>query len=385
VCQKSRSTLADLPVVTSTEHFSEPFARVQIDTLGPFPEDSYGFAYIEAIICECTAYVELYPTRAATAEESARAINSVVGRYGPPYAIRSDNGPTYTAAVTQELCRFWEIDFSFGTPHNPQEQSHVERSHKETLKHLRAVLFHKRVYDQWSTCLPIVHRIVNSAYNRSLGTCPMRMLFGSYITIDRGLLVDWDPDRPVFENASHYMQSLDNQLQAVLEASMAHRALVYASRRTGPPPGQIRTFAPGEFVLADYPNRPPNKTCFPRDGPYVVAERNGDSYIVIHLLTQRPKRIHVAKLHPFRVASNVDPAAVVSAETQEFVIDTILDHRYKDPSHKTARNLEFKVRWYGYGPDDDTWEPWSNLRETIAVEDYARRVHFRLPRTRHDA
>ena len=103
VCQKSRSTLADLPVVTSTEHFSEPFARVQIDTLGPFPEDSYGFAYIEAIICECTAYVELYPTRAATAEESARAINSVVGRYGPPYAIRSDNGPTYTAAVTQEL------------------------------------------------------------------------------------------------------------------------------------------------------------------------------------------------------------------------------------------------------------------------------------------
>ena len=81
----------------------------------------------------------------------------------------------------------------------------------------------------------------------------MRMLFGSYITIDRGLLVDWDPDRPVFENASHYMQSLDNQLQAVLEASMAHRALVYASKRTGPPPGQIRTFAPGDLFWPTTP------------------------------------------------------------------------------------------------------------------------------------
>ena len=106
ICQKSRSTLRDLPVQTTVERFSEPFARIQIDKLGPFPEDTHGFRYIDSIICECTGFCELVATRDETAAESACAINETIGRYGPPYAIRSDNGPSYAAAVTQDLCKF---------------------------------------------------------------------------------------------------------------------------------------------------------------------------------------------------------------------------------------------------------------------------------------
>ena len=325
------------------------------------------------------------PTPSSTAVESARAINGLLERYGPPYAIRSDNGPSYAAAVTQDLCKFWETDFSFGTPYNSEDQARVERSHVETLRHLRAILFDKRVYDDWSRSIPVVQRVVNSAYNRALGTCPMRMLFGTFITVDRGFLVPWDPDRPVYSNPSEYLQALDSQLHAILEASMAHRDRAYRLARTGPPPVQPRSFAVGDYVLLDYPERPPNKTCFPRGGPFIVTERLGDSYIVLDLLTQRPKRVHVARLHEFRVATNVDPAAVAATEAREFVIDRILEHRYTNDGRPLARNLEFKVRWLGYGPADDTWEPWSGLRNTVAVEDYAQLVKLRLPRTRHDA
>ena len=73
-----------------------------------------------------------------------------------------------------------------------------------------------------------------------------------------------------------------------------------------------------------------------------------------------------------------------ATENQEYLVDAILEHRHANDGRPLARNLEFKVRWLGYGPKHDSWEPWKNLRDTVHVEDYARRANFRLPRTRHD-
>ena len=97
ICQTSRSTLRDLPVQTLSSAFPSRFARIQIDKLAPFPEDTHDFRYIDSIICECTGFCELVATRDETAAESVGAINETNGRYGPPFAIRSDNGPSYAS------------------------------------------------------------------------------------------------------------------------------------------------------------------------------------------------------------------------------------------------------------------------------------------------
>jgi hypothetical protein len=38
----------------------------------------------------------------------------------------------------------------------------------------------------------------------------------------------------------------------------------------------------------------------------------------------------------------------------EQILDSKVDHRYRDP-------LFYLVRWVGYGPDHNSWEPASNL------------------------
>ncbi|XP_031401787.1 DNA (cytosine-5)-methyltransferase CMT3 isoform X2 [Punica granatum] len=46
-----------------------------------------------------------------------------------------------------------------------------------------------------------------------------------------------------------------------------------------------------------------------------------------------------------------------------FEVERILAICYGDPNSKKEIGLHFKVRWKGYGPDDDTWEPIDGLRD----------------------
>ena len=47
-------------------------------------------------------------------------------------------------------------------------------------------------------------------------------------------------------------------------------------------------------------------------------------------------------------------------ETEEFVIDSIVAHKLtKSRRRRSAKKVEklFRIPWYGYESDDDTWEP----------------------------
>jgi hypothetical protein len=49
---------------------------------------------------------------------------------------------------------------------------------KEVVKHLKALVYEKRVKEEWSQFLPLVQRIMNYSIYGSIGTQPARVLFG---------------------------------------------------------------------------------------------------------------------------------------------------------------------------------------------------------------
>ena len=52
----------------------------------------------------------------------------------------------------------------------------------------------------------------------------------------------------------------------------------------------------------------------------------------------------------------------------QFAVDQLLAHR-RVSSGSTRTRLEYLVRWAGYGPEDDSWEPSCNVEGSLK-QDY---------------
>jgi hypothetical protein len=80
-----------------------------------------------------------------------------VGLFGAPEHIVSDNGGQFMADLIAEMTQLMGTLQVPITPYSHEENSRVERSHGETLKHLRAIVFerltHKYALTEWECLL----------------------------------------------------------------------------------------------------------------------------------------------------------------------------------------------------------------------------------------
>jgi hypothetical protein len=68
--------------------------------------------------------------------------------------------------------------------------------------------------------------------------------------------------------------------------------------------------------------------------------------------------------------ARTDPVAVSGKDNEQFIVEEVLSHR-GDP--RRLSSLVFRTRWVGYGPEEDTDEPWSNLRTNTRLHEYLAR------------
>lgn len=64
-----------------------------------------------------------------------------------------------------------------------------------------------------------------------------------------------------------------------------------------------------------------------------------------------------------------------SREERQYVIDRVIDHGECDDNHPTSKSGEtlYRVRWYGFEHDDDTWEPIDHFSIQKLLSYYRRR------------
>lgn len=380
-CQKVRLGKGSLAAALKTTAVKEPFEVVAIDTVGPLPEDGTGNRYVMVAIDCFSRFVELKAAPDTSAESAAKFLLEIFGRYGPPAALRSDQGSQYTARVIAALLAAVNVDHQLTIAYRPESNGIVERSNGEIMKHLRSLVMDARIVERWSEVLPLVQRVVNASWHSALGTSPIRVMFGAAVTPDRMLCsvsADAEQSPVVVED---YVQRLINAQRELIRASEEHQQEVIDKRLAVGIGDEVVAYEVGDYVLVSYPERPPSKLAPRWRGPMVVAEVprvDGSTVVCQDLRTQKLLTFHISRLRPYDVSRTDDPQAVAAVDENEFVVDSIVAHRLsgggnpkKRKGKRNVTDLEFRVRWAGYEPDEDTWLPYANVRDLEALDVYA--------------
>ncbi len=136
------------------------------------------------------------------------------------------------------------------------------------------------------------------------------------------------------------------------------------------------SFRVGQEVLLNTKNLtfkgPSSKKFLPRwIGPFPIAARVGNVAYRLCLLPHMKIHpvFHVSLLRPYRSdGRHQPPPPILTLEgEEEYEVERILDHRTAGRS----RRLEFLVRWSGYGPEHDRWEPQDNLENCpLRLQEY---------------
>jgi hypothetical protein len=255
------------------------------------------------------------------------------------------------------------------TSYSHEENAIVERANKEVMRHLRAMIFHDRVYSNWSTDqLPLVMRIMNSEEKVSTGVSPAELLFGNTVNLGRQLLYRTSEKGEVpTQKLSKYMSDMLLRQATLIEVARKTQ-LAQDTHHMSQFDAKFTEFPINSYVLLDHPSGPQHKFKMKRRGPFQVLNRVGSEYTLEDLISGKHISTHISNLTPFDYDENrTDPKEVAMHDQEEFVIDQILGHR-GDKSRRTT--LEFLVRWKDFPPEFDTWEPYSNLRDTEQLLTY---------------
>jgi Chromo (CHRromatin Organisation MOdifier) domain len=125
------------------------------------------------------------------------------------------------------------------------------------------------------------------------------------------------------------------------------------------------------------PSRSP-KLEFPSAGPFAVISNDVNTFLLCTRgVDQRVSSDRIIKagvsldlLPEMQVLSRPPAPAPPSPDEnpyEEFVMERLLSHGVDDDG-----NVVMRVRWFGFGSDDDTWEPTTHLPKLL-VERYAKR------------
>ncbi|SPC61665.1 uncharacterized protein UHOD_11627 [Ustilago sp. UG-2017b] len=341
-----------------------PWSSISMDLIEQLPPSS-DFTAILVVVDRLTKMATFVPTtNTLDAPELAKLfLRHVYSKHGLPTSIVSDRGSEFTSHFWRSLSALLGIETHFSSAYHPQSDGQTERVNQVLEQYLRGYSNHLQT--NWSDLLPLAEFSYNNAEHASTQLTPF---FANYGYHPRFSFDNTDSASPaLFPAACSYadqLEQLHEYVRGELDKANSQSAGQFDKHHLPSP-----QFQPGDRVWLSANNihslRPTKKLDYRRLGPFPISEVISSHayrlqlppsmkiHNVFHVDRLEP---YVANTIPHRVQPPPPPVEIESDMEYEVkqILDSKVDHRYRDP-------LFYLVRWVGYGPDHNSWEPASNL------------------------
>lgn len=336
---------------------TRPWEVMTCDFIMPLPK-SQGYDAIFVAMDRLTKQVHVAPT---TSDIDAQGtadlfIDKVWKLHGTPKKVISDQGTQFVSKFMKEVFERLGIDGATSTSFRPQTDGQTERVNQELEQYLRA--FVNKRQSNWARLLPTFEFAHNQRAHASTKMTPFQALYG----FTPGFVIQPGPSKnPTADTRLRDLAEAQKEAQAALEIANDWMKQAYDRYHAEAP-----VLSPGEDVWLDGKNVPVSGTRKLSDkwlGPYKILERikETDDY---KLALPTSMRIHpsfhvslLRKREPDEIPGRVQPPprpVKVRGQT-EYVVESIEDTRL----YYGLR--QYLVKWEGYTPDNNMWEPEDNL------------------------
>jgi hypothetical protein len=367
----------------------ERWRRIGIDFITKLPPTNQGNDAIVTFIDHLTKRVHWTPIKEATDAETFAKIfvDQYVKHHGIPDKIVSDRDPRFISDMWNRTMQLLGVKLGMSTAHHAQTDGQTEKANGIIERYLKA--FAALHQDRWDEFLPMAEFAYSSTVHKSTGKTPFELDLGytPRMPVDIAIQTARNTTRSTATFAERMATLLEDAKEMLRNTQ--DNMIKEANKRRSP-----HRFQVGDQILLDtkglpigYANTRLNSRKMQQRfvGPFTItATSKSPNAFVLNI--PESWRLH----QPFNVSrfraytANPDtitrppPLRTTRAGT-EYEAEDIVDHLFE----KNA--ILYRVRWKGYPPEDDTWEPPGNLRnlkDEIAQYHFTHNIKKPLPKQR---
>ena len=346
-----------------------PWRMLSIDFIVELPpaEDHTTIFVVVDRLSKMAHFIPMKGTPSAS--ETAQAfIKEIIRLHGVPANIVSDRGVQFTSRFWRSLCKALDIELSFSSAYHPQTNGLTERTNQTLEQYLRC--FSSFAQDDWISLLPLAEFAYNNSIHSATKQTPFFANFGFHPSFLPNSLPECTV--PAVQEKINFFSTNNQLLQETMTKTQEHNKTTFDRKRRGE-----LILSPGDLVWLSTTNLRmacPSKKLGPKFlGPFPVRRRINEVAYELELpdsLRVHPV-FHVSLLkpsipNPFPNRSTSPPDPVIVDGEEEFEVEAILDYR------RRRNQNQFLIKWKGYGPEENSWEPERNIHAKSLVRSFKR-------------
>jgi hypothetical protein len=383
LCQRNKpSQQLPMGLLKPLEIPKQAWDTITMDFITQLPRTKSGYDSIAVVVDKLSKMVHLIPTHTnVTAPQFAmQFIKEIVRLHGVPRHIISDRDSKFTSHFWRHLMKCLGVELRLSTSFHPQTDGQTERANRTLETILRNFVNQRN--NNWDEFLATTEIAINNAKQASTKFSPFYLNYGYHMNLPfLNHKHSGSMDSPTVPAADEMFKSIRQATEQAMDNLMKAQETqsFYANQKR-----RDEQFKIGEQVYLSTENLPivsgVSKLNPKYIGPFKIIKIINSVTVKLHLPptknivnsfhVSRLKKVNTSQLFPERSFTQPEPIIVNNNDSSlnEWEVEEIIGRRINH------RRVEYLVRWKNCGVEENSWEPVSNLTNSIeSVREFERK------------